>query len=270
MPNDPRELWFPGRIMGIHSMSYKEWQSRYCTIRRGYSFGRSYDIIVSGRNLAELEGMFKQSMLRREQLEVLGDLPPLRVDTQYVDVTDDNIRLKIRDASRDTFSSMDDDKRKAALKIIGLLKAEIIARVVLDELKRGEYQKVVLMAHHLDVIDILVKKLWVCDTRTITGSVSQGARARAVDDFTNDPECRVLVVQQKAGGTGLNLQVAHEIVLVEPDWSPDTNRQAIKRIHRIGQDHPCRARLFVVNGTRDEAVMASVKRKMQMQEEAGL
>ena len=68
----------------------------------------------------------------------------------------------------------------------------------------------------------------------------------------------------------MNMQAAPEIVLVEPDWVPDVNAQFIKRIHRIGQDKPCRARLFTVPGTQDDAVMSGLAKKIAMQVEVGL
>ena len=46
--------------------------------------------------------------------------------------------------------------------------------------------------------------------------------------------------------------------------SESENTQAIKRIHRIGQEHPCRARIFAVAGTLDEPLMATVAQKSRM------
>jgi SNF2 family DNA or RNA helicase len=92
----------------------------------------------------------------------------------------------------------------------------------------------------------------------------------AVDNFTNDPRCRVFLAQQTSAGEAINLQAASEIVLVEPAWSPDANRQSVKRIHRIGQDNPCRARIFGVAGSIDAAVMGTVAQKVGHQTEVGL
>ena len=75
---------------------------------------------------------------------------------------------------------------------------------------------------------------------------------------------RIFLAQQTAAGIGITLTAATEIVLVEPSWSPEDNLQAIKRIHRIGQKHPCRARLFAVPDSIDAAIMKSTARKMKM------
>ena len=77
----------------------------------------------------------------------------------------------------------------------------------------------------------------------------------------------MFLAQQGAAGTGITLTRASEIVLVEPSWSPAYNEQAIKRIHRIGQEHPCRARLFAVPDSLDAALMVTLARKTVMVKE---
>ena len=91
-----------------------------------------------------------------------------------------------------------------------------------------------------------------------------------IDAFTDDSGVRVFLGQQQSAGEALNLQAASEVVLVEPAWTPDANRQAIKRVHRIGQKDPCRARMFGVEGTLDEAVMKVILLKTQLQTTVGL
>lgn len=50
-----------------------------------------------------------------------------------------------------------------------------------------------------------------------------------------DNKPRVLIIQIKAGGVGLNLQQFSEVYIVSPDWNPSNEIQAISRSHRIGQ-----------------------------------
>jgi len=52
---------------------------------------------------------------------------------------------------------------------------------------------------------------------------------------------RVLIVQIKAGGTGLNLQEFNNVFIMSPDWNPCNEIQAISRAHRMGQ----KKRVFV-------------------------
>ena len=44
------------------------------------------------------------------------------------------------------------------------------------------------------------------------GGMSIGARGKAIDEFEKDPDRRVLILSLKAGGTGLNLTAASQVI----------------------------------------------------------
>nr|XP_016464088.1 PREDICTED: DNA repair protein RAD16-like [Nicotiana tabacum] len=68
--------------------------------------------------------------------------------------------------------------------------------------------------------------------------MSMAERDAAVTTFTEDPECRILLMSLKAGGVALNLTVASHVFLMDPWWNPAVELQAQDRIHRIGQHKP--------------------------------
>ena len=45
----------------------------------------------------------------------------------------------------------------------------------------------------------------------------------------------MFLISTKAGGVGINLTVATEIVIYDSDWNPQNDIQATARAHRIGQ-----------------------------------
>ncbi|GIL56939.1 hypothetical protein Vafri_12224 [Volvox africanus] len=65
---------------------------------------------------------------------------------------------------------------------------------------------------------------------------------------------RVLLLQLKQGGAGLNLTEAQHVVLVEPQLDPAAEVQAVGRVHRIGQGRPTHVHRFVVAHTVEEQV----------------
>ena len=67
------------------------------------------------------------------------------------------------------------------------------------------------------------------------GSTSVPDRQKAIENFQNNPECRVFLISLKAGGVGLNLTAADYVYIVDPWWNPAVEQQAIDRTHRIGQ-----------------------------------
>ena len=57
---------------------------------------------------------------------------------------------------------------------------------------------------------------------------------------------RVLLIQIKAGGVGLNLQQFNNVFILSPDWNPANEIQAIARAHRLGQKDTVTVHKFTV------------------------
>jgi SWI/SNF-related matrix-associated actin-dependent regulator 1 of chromatin subfamily A len=93
------------------------------------------------------------------------------------------------------------------------------------------------------------------------GATSENDRIEAVERFMNDPECMVFIGNIKVAGTGLTLTESSEIDMLESDWSPAGNAQAIKRVHRYGQRQDVSARFITLANTIDETVNTIVAEK---------
>ncbi|KAF0325304.1 WD domain-containing protein, partial [Colletotrichum asianum] len=63
------------------------------------------------------------------------------------------------------------------------------------------------------------------------------------------------------GGQGLNLTVANHCILVEPQWNPMVEEQAIARVHRLGQSNAVSVARFVMKGTIERKVLERQTRK---------
>ena len=127
------------------------------------------------------------------------------------------------------------------------------------------------MAYHRDVLEIFRDKLWTFGVTGFDGRTPVGKRQDIIDEFGRDTGTWVFVVQQVAGGTAIDgLQVSTEIVLAEPDFTPDSMKQQIKRIHRIGTEKVCRARVFAVTDTLDEGILGTLMMRLRHEKEIGL
>lgn len=94
--------------------------------------------------------------------------------------------------------------------------------------------KVVIFAHHHDVMDALMDafgRAAVC----VRGGMSYAERQRSVDRFQNDATVKVFVGGMYAAGVGLTLTAASTVIFAELDWVPGMIVQAEDRCHRIGQ-----------------------------------
>ena len=260
MPNHPGELYapiaalWPGVLRQLGLRNHEEWFNFFCKWH-STQFGRR---VYGVKNGELLRPFLDRIMLRRKLEDVALDLPPLRV-TLYRLPHDHNFNQYVSGAETAT-----------QRRILGAYKAPLIADIISQELDDQQYNKIVIGAYHHDTLALFNKKLERFNPLGFDGNMPVPKRQPIIDTFTADPTRRIFIVQQTAGGVAINLQAAPEVVLAEPDWVPDNNAQFIKRIHRIGQDKPCRARIFTVPGTMDDSIMSGLAVKIRMKVELGL
>ncbi len=79
-----------------------------------------------------------------------------------------------------------------------------------------------------------------------------------------DSEYFLFLLSTRAGGLGLNLQVADTVIIFDSDWNPHQDLQAQDRAHRIGQKNEVRVlRLMTVN-TVEEKILAAARYKLNV------
>jgi SNF2 family DNA or RNA helicase len=69
----------------------------------------------------------------------------------------------------------------------------------------------------------------------IDGSTNANERQPRIDTFHSDSTIKVFLLTTKAGGVGLNLTAADNVILFDHDWNPTNDAQAEDRAHRMGQ-----------------------------------
>ena len=101
-------------------------------------------------------------------------------------------------------------------------------------------QKCLIFAQFSRSLDIVEKYLFQPHMPSLRylrldGKVPQEHRTDIVNRFNSDESIRVMILTTKIGGLGLNLSTAQLVILLESDWNPHADLQAIDRAHRIGQ-----------------------------------
>jgi len=71
----------------------------------------------------------------------------------------------------------------------------------------------------------------------LDGTMTREDRAKACDDLKYNKKVEVLLVSTRAGGVGLNLTTASRCFLVDPNWNPSVEAQAIDRIVSLSHPH---------------------------------
>jgi SNF2 family DNA or RNA helicase len=114
---------------------------------------------------------------------------------------------------------------------------------LLEEIKdRGGGEKTIVFSNFTSFLDIIETTLY--DHRTLSnyvrydGSMTSNERNDAVLEFTENPNCGVMLVSLRSGNAGLNLTAANHVIMLDPFWNPFVEYQAADRCHRIGQQRP--------------------------------
>ncbi len=95
------------------------------------------------------------------------------------------------------------------------------------------------------------------------GGLSVPARQVLVDRFQAG-ELPVLMLSLKAGGTGLNLTKATQVIHFDRWWNPAVEDQATDRAYRIGQDRPVAVHRLITEGTVEDRIAALLTQKRQL------
>jgi superfamily II DNA or RNA helicase len=111
--------------------------------------------------------------------------------------------------------------------------------------------KLLVMAHHKDVVAAICAELAEFGVVHITGDDSLTARDKAQTAFQTDPGTRVIVCSIMAAGVGITLHAASHVVFAELDWTPGNMMQAEARAHRIGQRKSVLVQHVVLDGSLD-------------------
>lgn len=262
--NRPIESWTLLHKLAPETFkSWKYYTSRYCA---AYNNGWGMDL-SGASNLEELQDKARAScMIRRKKSEVLTELPPkrrqviempangcakliqqeretwkkqeealqeLRVRVELAKASDDpqdyaDAVHELRQAVGVAFTEMSRVRHETAV-----AKAPMVVEHVKDAIEGNG--KVLVFAHHRDVVKILVEGLAEYGVVSVTGDTPMDARQEAVDAFQTDDSIKVFVGNIMAAGVGLTLTASSYVVFAELDWVPGNMSQAEDRTHRIGQ-----------------------------------
>lgn len=125
-------------------------------------------------------------------------------------------------------------------------------RWIRDFLADDPDKKLLVFANNHFVLDAVVKEF---GCPLIKGGVSSAKRMEIVDDFQTNPATRVVALQMKAGGVGLTMTAASDVLFIQQAWSPAQHDQAIDRCYgRLNDMHGAVGWYMLAEGTIDEWV----------------
>ena len=203
--------------------------------------------------------------LRRNQADVLHELPDRLEKREWVDLDDDEAR-----AYREAVASGNIMAMRRCSSLGGWTperrgpprsaKLDRLADLVEEHATTG--RKVLVFSFFRDVLAALEHRLDVVGS--LHGDVDTDTREEIMQRFRDHDGHAVLLGQITAAGVGLNLQAASVVVLMEPQWKPSTEEQAIARAHRMGQTERVVVHRLLARDSVDERVVELLEGKQEL------
>lgn len=79
-----------------------------------------------------------------------------------------------------------------------------------------------------------------------------------------DADYKIMLISTRAGGLGINLASASNVVMLDSDWNPQADLQAQARAHRIGQTQEVTIYRLITQGTVEEQMMGRIRKKLYL------
>lgn len=263
MANDPMDIYTFLRFTKAIDMDPDTFVSYFFEKRVGAYSSRHFP---KTDMVGDLQRLIYNNSIRRNHTDVGMELPPIwlkevLLEGKMFDIDAaleayPNLEHKIVEAIQNgSVEQLNAEHMAIVRRLVGKAKAVPYAEMLKMELDAGAGKRVVFCWHVeplLHVRNHLNK--YGYGAVAVYGDTPEHERIEAVRRFMNDPDCKVFVGNIKVAGTGLTLTSSAEIDMLESDWSPAGNAQAIKRVHRYGQTNAVNARFITLANSIDVAV----------------
>ena len=144
-------------------------------------------------------------------------------------------------------------------------KSERLFELLSDIFQKNE--KVLLFTQYREMGLLLVQMITEAfgfEPPFLHGGVTRKKRDEMVDNFQNHSTSPLLILSLKAGGTGLNLTAASQVIHYDLWWNPAVEAQATDRAYRIGQKQNVQVHRFITSGTFEEKIDQLLKKKKDL------
>ncbi len=132
----------------------------------------------------------------------------------------------------------------------------IVLKKILSTWYNDGDSKVVLFSQTqsmLSLVERMANQLHFSYLR-LDGSTAVSRRSAIIDRFNNDKNIFIILLTTRTGGLGISLTAANKVILLDPDWNPQTDIQARERAWRLGQKRDVTIYRLITRGTIEEKI----------------
>jgi SNF2 family DNA or RNA helicase len=241
--------------------------------------------VASPHGAATLEPIISPLILRRRVSEVARDLPP-RIDIPQVLELDEGAAQQYEQLRQSIYAESGRSASLVALTKLRMFCAHpdlvfgpgsapnYVKLRRLEELAEEIFsgsEKLLVFTSYIEMADVIATSLaerFGVFAETLDGRRDIEDRQPLIDRFSAVEGGAVLILNPRAGGTGLNIAAANHVVHYNPEWNPAVEDQASARSHRRGQTRPVTIHQLLVSGTVEEVIADRLRRKRALAADA--
>ncbi len=264
--------------------SYYAFRTRYALMKTAHFNGRSVQLVVGYKNLAELSEKLKPFSYRVLKDDCL-DLPPKTFMKRIIQLSPEQKRLyeqmkstalaELNGKMLTTFNAVTQIMRLQQI-TCGHFKADDDS---IQEIKNNRITelmnlleevegKAVIWAHWRHDIATIVREIekeYPGSVMTYYGDTSTDDRQKAIREM-QDPESKVrfLVGTPQTGGYGITLTGASTMIYYSNGYDLEKRQQSEARIDRIGQKKPMTYIDILAEDTVDEKIVKALRKKVNI------
>lgn len=142
----------------------------------------------------------------------------------------------------------------------------MLLAIMLPKLKERGH-RVLMFSQFLDQLTILEDFMAGLGLRheRLDGSQSSMEKQEKIDAF-NAPNSEIfaMLLSTRAGGVGINLATADTVIILDPDWNPHQDIQALSRAHRIGQQKKVLCFQLMTVDSAEEKILQIGRKKLAL------
>ena len=132
---------------------------------------------------------------------------------------------------------------------------------------RERGHRVLIFSQFLDMLDMVEDFLdgMALMYQRLDGSVSSLEKQKRIDEFNGEGSpLFAFLLSTRAGGVGINLASADTVIILDPDFNPHQDIQALSRAHRIGQTKKVLCFQLVTRASAEEKIMQIGRKKLAL------
>ena len=233
--------------------------------------------VLSFKNMNLLKEELESCSIRRTK-DMLKDLPSKTIIDEYLDMNDSHKKF-YDDVKKGVKKECDKIKLKTnnllsliirlrqatscpqllTSKAIMSTKIERCIELIEEIISNGD--KVVIMSSFKEPVYQLGELLKEYKPLINTGDIKDDIVSKNVDIFQEDNEHKIFIATTDKCGTGITLNKASYMIMIDEPWTFSLYQQVTDRIHRINNTRPVFIYNLICNDTIDETVANVINRK---------